>query len=406
MFRCGLLGKTLGHSYSPQIHRLLADYSYQLFECPPEQLEDFLAHGPWDGLNVTIPYKKIVAARCDALSPEARTLGSVNTLIRRPDGSLWGDNTDYYGFRRMALESGIPIRGEKALVLGSGGASVTVCAVLQELGAASVTVISRSGPDNYENLFRHRDAGIIVNTTPVGMYPDCPASPVELKAFPRCAGVLDIVYNPARTGLLMQAEALGLPHAGGLSMLVAQAKRSCELFTGCTIPEERIDCIADTLRRQQENIVLIGMPGCGKSTLAALLGQRLNRPVVDADEEIAADAGMSIPEIFARYGEDHFRQLETEALSRLGKRSGIVLATGGGCVTREENYPLLHQNGKIIWLRRELSQLPSQGRPVSLSTPAEVLYARREPLYRRFADAEADNNGTPEETWKKLEELL
>ena len=404
MPRCGLLGETLGHSYSPMLHGLLGDPAYRLFECPREQLENFLQNGPWDGLNVTIPYKKLAAARCDVLSPEARLLGSVNTLIRRPDGTLYGDNTDYFGFRRMALQSGIPIRGKKALVLGSGGASVTVCAVLRELGAASVTVISRSGPDNYQNLDRHRDAQLLVNTTPVGMYPACPASPVELRAFPACEGVLDIVYNPARTGLMLQAEALGIPCCSGLPMLAAQAKRSRELFTGRPIPESEIDRAVALLRQRLENIILIGMPGCGKSTVAAALGERLGRPVLDADQVIAEQAGMSIPEIFARQGEAGFRALETRVLAELGKRSGILLATGGGCVTREDNYPLLHQNGTIFWLQRSLDALPTQGRPISQATPLDALFARREPLYRRFADRIIDNNGPLAETLKQMEE--
>ena len=218
MPRCGLLGETLGHSYSPMLHGLLGDPAYRLFECPREQLDDFLQNGPWDGLNVTIPYKKLAAARCDALSPEARLLGSVNTLIRRPDGTLYGDNADAFGFEYLVRHSGIDVAGQKALVLGNGGASATIQAVLEQLGAR-VTVISRHGPDNYDNLDRHRDAQLLVNTTPVGMYPACPASPVELQAFPACEGVLDIVYNPARTALLQQAEALGIPCLGGLYML-------------------------------------------------------------------------------------------------------------------------------------------------------------------------------------------
>lgn len=406
MLRCGLLGETLGHSYSPMLHSLLADYSYQLFECAPKRLAAFLQMGEWDGLNVTIPYKKTVAALCDDLSPEAKALGSVNTLLRRADGTLYGDNTDYYGFRRMAEKSGIPISGKKALVLGSGGASVTVCAVLRELGAKSVTVISRNGENNYENLSRHRDAFLIVNTTPVGMYPHCPASPLDLKAFPACGGVLDIVYNPARTGLLLQAEALGIPHMGGLSMLVSQARRSCELFTGSSIPDARMEEIEKQLRFKLENIILIGMPGCGKSTIARELGKRLNRPVLDADEEIAARAGMSIPEIFAQHGETYFRQLETQVLNDLGKRSGIILSTGGGCVTREENYFLLHQNGTIFWLQRDLKSLPVQGRPLSQTTPAEVLYQQRKPLYLHFADKIIDNNGRIQATLDALEALL
>ena len=235
MKRCGLLGEKLAHSYSPAIHAELADYDYRLYEVAPEKLGEFLKDGEFDGLNVTIPYKKAVIPYCVALSPIAQKLQSVNVLVRRTDGTLYGDNADAYGFAGMVKASGISVEGKKALVLGSGGASATVCAVLDELRARSVTVISRSGEDNYGNLDRHADAEIIVNTTPVGMYPNCGVSPVDLRQFPRLAGVLDIVYNPARTALVMQAETLGIPYMSGLYMLVAQAKRTAEVFEGHAI---------------------------------------------------------------------------------------------------------------------------------------------------------------------------
>lgn len=406
MLKCGLLGQKLGHSYSPAIHGMLADYDYQLFEREPEQLEDFLKNGPWDGLNVTIPYKKAVLPYCDELSEKARRIGSVNTLVRRPDGSLYGDNTDAYGFESMIRKNGIDVRGKKALVLGSGGASVMAVAVLKALGAESVTVISRSGEDNYDNLDKHADARIIANTTPVGMYPNNGQAAVDLRRFPRCEGVLDVVYNPERTALLLQAEKLGIPRAGGLYMLVAQAKRSCELFTGQTIPDSEIDRIEAVLSGQMKNIVLVGMPSSGKSTLAAALGEKLGRSVYEADALIAQEAGMDIPSIFARYGEEHFRALETEILSRLGKLSGAIISTGGGCVTREENYDLLHQNGSILWLQRDTDKLEKTGRPVSLKSDLNQLYQKREPLYRRFADAAVDNNGSVAATVEQILEVL
>ena len=258
MLKCGLLGRKLGHSYSPAIHSMLSDYSYELFEREPEQLEDFLLHGDWDGINVTIPYKKTVLPYCRELSPLAKEIGSVNTIVRRPDGSLFGDNTDAYGFESLVKKSGIEVRGKKALVLGSGGASVTVVAVLKRLGAASVTVISRSGENNYDNIQKHADAKIIVNTTPLGMYPNNGQAAVDLKTFPNCEGVLDVVYNPARTALLLQAESLGIAHAGGLYMLVAQAKRSSEIFTGSSIPDSETERIEKLLSAQMQNIILIG----------------------------------------------------------------------------------------------------------------------------------------------------
>lgn len=405
MLRCGLLGETLGHSYSPMIHHQLGDYDYRLFEIPRDALDAFLESGDWDGLNVTIPYKKAVVPYCGALSEAAAKLQSVNTLVRRPDGTLYGDNTDLYGFLYMVRRSGIQPAGKKALVLGSGGASVTVKAALEQLGA-SVTVISRSGPDNYANLDRHADARIIANTTPVGMYPHNGAAAVDLRQFPHCEGVLDIVYNPARTALLLQAEELGIPCAGGLSMLVAQARRSSELFTGAVMDDGVLERVERTIQGRLRNIVLIGMPGSGKTTIAAALSRTLGREAVEADDLISQKAGMSIPEIFAQSGEEGFRALETEVLAEQGKRSGIILSTGGGCVTRPENYPLLHQNGVIFCLTRALSKLPTDGRPISQSTDLAQLYARREPLYRRFADVMVSNDGAPEDTLHTIMEVL
>ena len=406
MLKCGLLGRKLGHSYSPAIHGILSDYDYQLFEREPEQLEDFLLHGDWNGINVTIPYKKSVLPYCRELSPLAEEIGSVNTIVRRPDGSLFGDNTDAYGFESLVKKSGITVRGKKALVLGSGGASVTVVAVLKRLGAASVTVISRSGEDNYDNIQKHADARIIVNTTPVGMYPNNGQAAVDLAAFPDCEGVLDVVYNPARTALLLQAESRGIPCAGGLYMLVAQAKRSCEIFTGKAIDDGEIERIEQVLSAQMQNIILIGMPSSGKSTVAAALGKELGRPVYEADALIEEEAGMDIPAIFAAHGEDYFRKLETQVLKKLGALSGAVISTGGGCVTREENYAPLHQNGRIIWLLRDTDKLDKTGRPVSLRSDLNELYARREPMYARFADLKADNNGTIEDTLARIREAL
>ena len=406
MLKCGLLGRKLGHSYSPAIHSMLSDYSYELFEREPEQLEDFLLHGDWDGINVTIPYKKTVLPYCRELSPLAKEIGSVNTIVRRPDGSLFGDNTDAYGFESLVKKSGIEVRGKKALVLGSGGASVTVVAVLKRLGAASVTVISRSGENNYDNIQKHADAKIIVNTTPLGMYPNNGQAAVDLKIFPNCEGVLDVVYNPARTALLLQAESLGIAHAGGLYMLVAQAKRSSEIFTGSSIPDSETERIEKLLSAQMQNIILIGMPSSGKSTVAAALGKKLGRPVYEADALIEEEAGMDIPAIFAAHGEDYFRKLETQVLKKLGALSGAVISTGGGSVTREENYAPLHQNGRIIWLLRDTDKLDKTGRPVSLRSDLNELYTRRKPMYARFADLKADNNGSIEDTLAQIMEAL
>ena len=403
--KCGLLGRKLGHSYSPAIHAQLGDYEYALYEKEPEELPDFLQRGDFTGLNVTIPYKKAVVPYCTELSETAQLLGSVNTLLRRPDGTLYGHNTDYDGFLSLVRQSGVEAAGKKALVLGSGGASVTAQAVLRTLGA-QVVVISRSGEDNYENLSRHADAAIVVNTTPVGMYPHNGERPVDLTAFPACRAVYDIVYNPERTALMLQAEALGIPAFGGLHMLVAQAKAASELWQNTAIPHSETPRIESLLRTGTRSIVLIGMPGCGKSTVAAALGEATGREVCDSDALIEELAGMPIPEIFAQQGEAAFRAYETQAIAQLGKRSGIVLATGGGCVTRAENYPLLHQNGTILWLQRDLAALPTDGRPLSQAGKLEAMYALRRPLYARFADHTISNNGSVEETVAAVKEAL
>lgn len=398
---CGLLGRKLGHSYSPQIHKQLGCYTYDLFEREPEDLREFLTQRSFTGLNVTIPYKKAVIPYCSQLSQVAERLGAVNTIVRKPDGSLIGHNTDYFGFSSMVQKTGLQVAGKKVLILGSGGASATAAAVLQELNA-QVVVISRSGEDNYTNLSRHADCRIIVNATPVGMFPNVGISPIDLAQFPQLEGVLDLIYNPARTRLLMDAEAHGLVTENGLWMLVAQAKESAQWFTGQRIDDKVIGQIYQMLCRQMENIVLIGMPGCGKSTVGKLLAEKLNRPFIDADARIAEQAGMPIPEIFARESETGFRQRETKILSELGMGAGAVIATGGGCVTQSDNYPLLHQNSRIYWLKRAVVTLPTEGRPLSQTQDLGQMYARREPMYQHFADAAVDNNRTPEETVKQI----
>lgn len=403
--QCGLLGRKLGHSYSPQIHGLLGSYDYKLFEKEPEEVGDFLKNGDFTGLNVTIPYKKDVIPYLSQLSPVAKRLGAVNTIVRRQDGSLIGHNTDYFGFRYLVERSGLTVRGKKVLVLGSGGASNTAVAVLQELGAQAV-IISRSGENNYQNLHLHHDASVIVNTTPVGMYPNTGISPIDLNLFPQLEGVLDAIYNPARTQILLDAEKRGLVAMNGLWMLVAQAKESAEWFTGSVIDQGKIPEIHACLRRQMENIILIGMPGCGKSTIGRLLAQRTGKKFVDADEALEARLGRKITDIIPQDGETVFRQMESDTLAELGKQSGLVIATGGGCVTRERNYPLLHQNGTILWLTRQLHKLPTEGRPLSQPGKLQEMFAQRQSLYRQFADAEISNDGPVEETLTAIRSAL
>ena len=404
MMRCGLLGEKLGHSYSPAIHAELADYAYKLYEVAPDALAAFLTGGDFDALNVTIPYKKAVIPYCAALSPIAQKLGSVNVLVRRPDGTLYGDNADAFGFEYLVRRSGVDVAGKKALVLGNGGASATIQAVLAQLGAR-VTVISRSGEDNYANLGRHADAQVIVNATPVGMYPNTGKAAVDLRQFPQCALVLDVVYNPARTALLLQAEALGIPCAGGLYMLVAQAKRSCEVFTGTTIDDGEILRIYRRMRQEMENIVLIGMPSSGKSTVGRALAERLGKRFADSDALVTERIGMPIADYFAQRGEAAFREREQEAVADLAATGGQVIATGGGAILRPENVTALRRSGRLVFLDRSPEKLiATADRP--LASDREALrrrYEERYDLYCAAADLHIDGDGTVEETAQRIE---
>ena len=388
----GLLGEKLGHSFSPQIHSLLSDYEYRLYPVEREELELFLAMCPLDGMNVTMPYKKEVLPMCSYISEPVKRIGSANTLVKKDNG--WhAYNTDYIGFRYMAESCGCDVSGEKVIVLGSGGASLAVRAALEDMGAGEIVIISRRGENNYDNLHLHADAAVLVNTTPVGMYPNVTASPVSLEHFPSCKAVLDIVYNPVRTELLMQAEEKDICCRGGLSMLVAQAHAASELFTGKSIPKERIEEIIHTIKNQTENIVLIGMPGCGKSSVGRELEKLSGRKFMDADEYLREKCGMSAADMISEMGEQYFRQQEKLVLEELGKQSGIIIATGGGCVTVEENYKHLHRNGKIFWRKRDVEKLPIQGRPLSQQMSLQDMYEKRAPLYERFADYIIDNDG-------------
>ncbi len=397
----GLLGQKLSHSYSPQIHSAFGGYNYELMQVEPSDLEAFMLAADFSGINVTIPYKKAVLPYCNSLSPQAARLGAVNTIVKQPDGTLWGHNTDYFGFQKMVSISGLYVQNKKVLVLGSGGAGVTASTVLSDLGA-EVIVISRNGENNYGNLHYHTDASVIVNATPVGMYPNNGTAPVSLSGFPKLEGVLDLIYNPSKTELLLQAEARNLIAVNGLYMLVAQAKESAEYFSGTKIADEKITNVYNSLKRQMENIILIGMPGCGKSTIGTLLAKATSRQFIDTDQLIIDRVGMPIPLFMEKYGLDKFRQVETEVIGDTCKKSGLVIASGGGCVTREKNYNLLRQNGSVIWIKRNIEHLPTEGRPLSQKNSLQDMYEARRPLYSCFADYSINNITTPEEAAKAI----
>ena len=404
-YKLGLIGEKLGHSFSPAIHTKLGTPDYSLFELKPEELETFLEREDFDGLNVTIPYKKAVIPYCAELTEQAKRIGSVNTIIRRADGTLLGHNTDYDGFLYMIRSSGVEVHGKKCLILGTGGASLTVRTVLEDLSAGEIVFISRTGENNYQNLDRHADARIIVNTTPVGMYPRSGEAPLNVRAFPALEGVFDLIYNPARTRLMLDAERLGIPAVNGLGMLVAQAKAASERFRDISIPDHVVEDITREIEKQTKNLILVGMPGCGKSTIGRKLAARLDRPLVDTDEEIVKRIGCTIPEYFASHGEEEFRKREHEVLRDFSSRSGQVIATGGGIVTRPENMDPLRENSMVVFLRREIEKLPTRGRPISQSSDLHELYEKRRPLYEAAADVTVDNI-RPEQAVEEILNLL
>lgn len=402
----GLLGEHLGHSFSPFIHGALGDRDYKLYELPAEDLEAFVHREDIGGLNVTIPYKQTVLPFADELSPAVEAIGAANTLYRR-DGKLIAENTDVLGFQYLLESSGISVKGKKVLVFGNGGASKAVLEALRRADAGEVLIVSRRGGDlpliSYEDLPSHRDARVLVNTTPVGMYPDNLSSITDLSAFDALDGVVDIVYNPLKTGLLLQAEALGIPHANGLSMLVAQAVRSHEFFFDTKVDDAVIETITKDLTRSVTNIVLIGMPGSGKSSVAGLLAQKTGREVIELDGAIEKAAGKPIPAIFAEDGEEVFRDIESQCIAEAGAKSGVILSLGGGAVTKERNYLPLHQNGRIYCLKRDLSELAMDGRPLSKDLETlKAMEAVRAPLYERFQDVPVENDGTLEEATEKV----
>ena len=410
----GLLGRELGHSWSVPIHQALGCEDYRLIQLEPEELESFLRREDIGGLNVTIPYKREVMAFCDVIDQGAKAIGSVNTLVRR-GGKLYGYNTDIDGFLYMLRRAKISLMGKKVLILGSGGASLTVQAAARQEGAREIVRISRSGPDSYENLpQRHVDAEVLINTTPVGMWPRLEEAPVDLRLLPAVTDVVDVIYNPGRTNLLLQASGwnrsefyyddLGLLDeryfrcAGGLSMLAAQAKRAEELFFDRTIPDGDTEKIIARLWQDRTNIVLVGMPGCGKTTVGRELARLSGKPLADLDEEIVRRAGKSIPDIFREEGEAAFRNLESRVLAEACAGHGQIIATGGGAVLQAENRAALRRTGRVYFINRALETLPRDGRPLSQKGSLEEMYRVRKPLYSAAADVLVDNSVSLEET--------
>ena len=400
----GLIGRKLTHSLSPLIHSKTGAVPYELKEIEPEYIEQFFKERDFDAINVTIPYKKDAYRACDELSELAQRIGSVNTVVKREDGTLYGDNTDYYGLRCIFEKNGIDPKGKKALILGTGGSSLAARAVLEDLGADKIINVSRSGEDNYSNLERHKDASVIVNTTPVGMYPDkIKDSPLDLAVFPHLEGVVDLIYNPLNTKLVLQARSLGVKADGGITMLIRQGFRAAERFLNVTYTEEQMQKAENEIISEIENIVLVGMPGCGKSTVGKALASKLGKKFLDTDELVEKKYGKRIPQIFEEKGEEYFRDLESEAVFEASIQSGAVIATGGGAVLREENRRYLSQNGKIVFLNRDITKLSTNGRPLSKNAEAlEEMFKIRLPLYRGMCSAEISVKDGIGETVKKI----
>ena len=405
--RFGLIGEKLGHSLSPEIHALLGDYDYQLYPLAPEALEAFVCEGPLTGFNVTIPYKRAVMSWCTELTERAQAIGAVNTIVRTPEGKILGDNTDYAGFLYQCERSGVDFHAKRCAVLGSGGASQTVLAVLKALGAQP-QVVSRHGGYTYETLASEAHTfEILVNTTPLGMYPNNDASPLaSLEHFTRLEAVFDLIYNPLETRLMQMAQKRGLIAVGGLSMLVMQAIKASERFQGKPVEQSRADAVLQHIQTRTENIVLVGMPGSGKSTLGKKLAQHLGHPFYDLDEVIRTESGRSPAQWIEEEGEARFRDIETQVLAKLTQGHGTVIATGGGTVIRERNRDLMRQNGRVIWLKRDLQALSTHGRPLSLRVGVEQLYREREPLYRAASQLELLVQHKPDTTLEALLALL
>ena len=415
-----LIGKPLGHSFSPLIHERLGSAPYALVELDPDQVEAYLRYAPWRGLNVTIPYKRVAAQLADERSARVQATGAANTLVRLDDGRILADNTDVLGFvwmlnrfarRELGCSPAEAFADKPVLVLGSGGASAAVTYALREyVGCKQVHVISRFGEDNYATLLpRHADAALIVNTTPVGMSPNCPDSPLPtgtLAQFTQLAGVLDVVYNPWRTGIVLEAADLGIPAETGLAMLVAQAHYASGLFQGRDLDDGSIESIERELLAQTRSISLIGMPGSGKSSAGFELARLLGKRFIDMDRAFKSETGVAAGDYIVKHGEDAFRSVETILLRRHAAKSGQVLSTGGGVVTRPENRDLLRQMGPVVFLDRPIEELSSKGRPLSQSRGVEALAQERLPLYRAWADLVLPCTGSAFTDARAIEEWL
>ena len=403
----GLIGEKLSHSFSKDVHGMIADYSYELKEIEKDALDGFMKEKDFKAINVTIPYKEAVIPYIDFISDEARAIGAVNTIVNK-DGKLYGYNTDFFGMSALINKTKLDLKGKKVAILGTGGTSKTAYAVSKSLGASTILKVSRSEKNDaitYDELLRdHTDIDVLINTTPIGMYPDNLSSATDLSNFKKLEGVIDAVYNPIRTKLVTDAKELGIKAEGGLYMLVAQAAYASQIFLGIKQPIEKINKIYRKIERKKENVVLIGMPASGKTTIAKLIAKEISRACLDTDKLIKEKAQKSIQDIFSEDGESTFRDLESQVIANICSQNNTVIATGGGVVLKDENIKMLKQNGIIVFIDRHYDKLlPSKSRPLASDSEAiKRLYEERYPLYRKAADIVIDANDTPVNTAKKI----
>ena len=395
----GLLGRTLGHSFSPRIHSALGNTNYELFEREPSQLQEFFDDQELQGINITFPYKVNALEACDVVDPRAERIGCVNTMVRK-DGKWHGYNTDYDGFVFTLKHAGIDVSGKECIILGDGASSATVHVALEDLGAKNITHLSRKAAPFYTDAPNYYEtAQIIINCTPIGMYPHNPASLIDITQFSKLEGVVDLIYNPRRTILLLQAEMMEIPHCDGLPFLVAQGVDAANHFQGESFGTKEIEQILRDMRREKENIILIGMPGVGKTTVGKALGEEMGRTCVDVDQELEKEIG-DISTYITEQGEPAFRKKEAETIAKLGTETGLVISTGGGCVTVPKNYAHLRQNGRIYQLTQPVENLSTSGRVLSSGGIEHLreLEATRTPMYESFAQCIVEHNRNAPET--------
>lgn len=403
----GCIGEHLKHSFSKEIHSALADYEYEIREIAKDEVDSFMKAADFTAINVTIPYKETVIPYLDGIDEFARAIGAVNTIVKR-DGKLYGYNTDFFGMSALIERYGIKIEGKKVAILGSGGTAKTARAVSSSLGAKAVITVSRTPSGDaisYEELYEnHTDTEVIINTTPIGMYPNVYNSPIILSKFKNLCGVVDAIYNPLRTCLVSEAQSRGTPATGGLYMLVAQGVRASEIFLDKKYPDGELERVYESSMKEKENVVLIGMPSSGKSTVGRILAEKLGRELIDTDSLIEQRAGMSIPEIFEKYGEAHFRALECEAVKEASCKTACIIATGGGAPLREENVRALKQNGRVYFLDRPVEELiPTDHRPLSRTVEdVKKRYEERYGVYCAAADTVIKVNGGAEQVAEEI----